>query len=111
MRKELVAKYRGSCLASSECFTDGKVYPGEKVAWMDRAAVVHLGACEDVWWKNQFASREREQEREAFMSDPDMQYAMGQAQAEHIKSTRSLFGEAAAAQEELAWELKLGDDY
>lgn len=66
MARELTARYNGTCLAGAECFTGGKVYAGQSIVWFEKGCVVHTGGCEDVFWGNQFAEREREQERHAF---------------------------------------------
>lgn len=116
MPKRMAARYPGKCLAGKPqpglagCPKNGAVEVGDDIVWWKdagRSQVVHQGGCEDVFWGTEFGKVEAEQERAAF----SMEYAQGVALADHVRQTRDLFGEEAAAQEEVAWEMRLGDDY
>lgn len=63
----IIAKFPGNCLAGAECPNGGKVRAGERIVWFETGCLVHeMTGCEDIFWGNQFAQREAEEERYAY---------------------------------------------
>lgn len=57
------AQYAGACLADRECLVGGGVRRGDEVEWHASVGVVHVNGCSDIWWSNEFARHERENEK------------------------------------------------
>ena len=121
------AKFPGSC---AKCL--GKILPGQSIESYRRARNQVSGYAHTVCPYNEtderlaakatFAAREREQERAAFLSDPDyladqrqeQEYQQGLAEGRRYSAERKIYGDALAEQFALQDELNrynAGEDY
>ena len=87
----ITAKYAGRC---KDCGREFEA--GDSIEYRFWGGTFCPGRCE------------RESSEQGLM---DTDVALGTARAGHIMETRAMFGEAAAAAEEMAWEFKDPDPY